>query len=163
MIFAIDPGPTLTAYVVWNGSKPLEGAIVPSEQLVRQLTVSNGTYDLSIKGVACEHLQCFGMAVGKEVFESAYWIGEWRRFCRDVRLPFYRVFRSEVKMAICGNARATDSNIRCAILDHFGGKTVAVGNKKNPGPLYWVKKDLWSALAVAITHTRHEQGTTRPI
>ena len=160
MIFAIDPGPQNTAYVVFDGIKPLEGAIVPSDQLIWQLTVCNGTYDLSIKAVACEHLQCFGMAVGKETFETAYRIGEYRQFCRSVHLPFFRIYRSEVKMAICRNMSATDSNIRCAIIDQFGGKAAAIGKKKTPGPLYWVKKDLWSALAVAITHTKN--GSQHP-
>ena len=37
-------------------------------------------------------------------------------------------------------------------IDKFGGsKETAIGKKANPGPLYGVKKDIWAALAVAVT------------
>ena len=50
--------------------------------------------------------------------------------------------------------RAKDSNIRQAVMDMYGSsKEVAIGNKKKPGPLYGVVKDIWSSLAIAITHT----------
>ena len=152
MIFAIDPGPDNTAYVVFDGDKPLSGEIVPSKDLIGSLIIANGTFEKSIKQVACEHLQCFGQAVGAEVFETAYWIGEYRGFCRSVSVPFHRVTRIQVKMTLCHTTKANDSNIRCAIIDRFGGPLKAIGKKKTPGPLYWVKKDLWSALAVAITY-----------
>jgi hypothetical protein len=38
------------------------------------------------------------------------------------------------------------------LLDRFGpGREVAVGTKRAPGPLYGIKGDEWSALAVALT------------
>ena len=42
-------------------------------------------------------------------------------------------------------------NIRTAILDRFGGKDSAIGKKANPGVLYGLSGDCWSALAIAIT------------
>jgi hypothetical protein len=57
------------------------------------------------------------------------------------------VFRRDVKLHLCGSARAKDPNIRQALLDRFG----PVGTKKAPGPLYGVKSHIWSALAVAVT------------
>jgi hypothetical protein len=57
-----------------------------------------------------------------------------------------------VKMHLCGNTRAKDGNIRQALLDRFGpGKAIACGTKKQPGPLYGVSKDVWQALALAVT------------
>ena len=55
-------------------------------------------------------------------------------------------------MYLCHSMKAKDGNIRQAILDLYGGKDVALGNKKRPGPLYGVSKDIWAALAVAITY-----------
>jgi hypothetical protein len=39
------------------------------------------------------------------------------------------------------------------MIDRFGpGKEKAIGRKATPGPLYGVKKDIWSALAIACYH-----------
>jgi hypothetical protein len=62
------------------------------------------------------------------------------------------VYRKDVKLYLCGSLRATDANIRAALLDRFGpGREIAVGTKRAPGPLYGIKGDEWSALAVALT------------
>jgi hypothetical protein len=48
--------------------------------------------------------------------------------------------------------RATDANIRASLIDRYGpGKDSAIGSKRSPGPLYGLKGDEWSALAVALT------------
>lgn len=83
-----------------------------------------------------------------------------------------------VTMHLCNSTRAKDPNIRQAIIDKYGGEDIAIGNKKcpkckgkgwfgsgrsvcmvcngnqweyPPGPLCGVTKDVWSAIAVAIT------------
>ena len=64
-----------------------------------------------------------------------------------------KVYRKEVKLALCNSLRARDSNIRRALLDRFGPtRKQAVGTKARPGPLYGVKSHIWAALAVAVTH-----------
>jgi len=63
------------------------------------------------------------------------------------------LMRKTVAAHLCNTSRANDSNIRQALIDRFGpGREKAIGTKKNPGPLYGIKKDLWSALAVAVTY-----------
>ena len=68
----------------------------------------------------------------------------------------FKVYRSEVKMKLCHSMRAKDGNIRQAIIDRYpatgGGAIPQIGTKNQPGPLYGISKDLWSALAVAITY-----------
>ena len=98
-------------------------------------------------------VQSFGMAVGAEVFETVFWIG---RFIQAWSMGgafdrWSRVYRKDIKLHLCGSMRAKDSNIRQAILDRFGGKTKALGSKREPGPLYGARSHIWSALAVAIT------------
>ena len=62
------------------------------------------------------------------------------------------VYRRDVKLFHCQTVRANDANIRAAIIDRFGpGKEKAIGKKSAPGPLYGIKGDEWSALAVALT------------
>jgi len=70
------------------------------------------------------------------------------RFAEVSRGSASLVFRRDVKMHLCGSARAKDANIRQALLDRLG----PVGTKKAPGPLYGVKSHIWAALAVAVTY-----------
>lgn len=107
--------------------------------------------------VVIEGIESFGMAVGRDVFETVFWSG---RFAQHAG-SFDRVFRKQVKLHLCGQARAKDGNIRQALIDRFGGvggKEVAIGRKASPGPLHGVKSHIWSALAVAVTyHDRKER------
>ena len=143
-ILAIDPGPVQSAFVVWDGEK-LCGNNIDSNDNVRSHISKNLSADFI---VACEHLQCFGMAVGKEVFETAYWIGEFRGLVSfELGLTFMRIYRSEVKMHLCNSMRAKDANIRQVLMDRFGVK----GTKKSPGFFFGFKADMWSAFAIAVT------------
>ena len=98
-----------------------------------------------------EMVASYGMPVGREVFETVRWIG---RFHEAFGGAEY-VYRKDVKIHLCQSMRAKDANVRQAILDLFppagGGKVPQVGTKLQPGPLYGVRKDIWSALAVALT------------
>src|ERR1019366_6572924 len=102
-----------------------------------------------------EMVASYGMAVGASVFDTCVWAGRfiecWSRTGFDRDWAAGRVFRREVKLHLCGSARAKDANVRQALIDRYGGKEKAVGRKKTPGPLYGLKSDCWSALAVAIT------------
>jgi hypothetical protein len=104
----------------------------------------------------------YGMAVGKDVFETVYWIG---RFCEaaerslarqgEREAAHHRVYRLDVKLHLCKDSRAKDGNIRQALIDRFpatgGGKTPQIGVKSQPGPLFGIKSHLWAALGVAVT------------
>jgi hypothetical protein len=85
-----------------------------------------------------------GMPAGKTVFETCVWIGRFIQLWggRDYDL----MLRKTIVANLCGSARAKDSNVRQALVDRYG----APGTRKNPGRLYGVKKDIWSALAVAV-------------
>jgi hypothetical protein len=89
------------------------------------------------------------MPVGREVFETCVWIG---RFVQAWGAKHAMVYRSEVKSHLCHSAKAKDSNVRTALIDRWGGKVKAIGNKRAPGPLYGIAGDEWSALAVAVTY-----------
>ncbi len=140
-VLALDPGPEETAAVVWNGSSIEWMRDCPNAEVPELFSI------LQVDAVACEHLQCQGMAVGKETFESAYAIGSFRAWAEMVGVPFHRVYRSEVKMTLCGNMRAKDGNIRQALIDLIGPQ----GKKKSPGPTYGVGGHRWAALAIGVT------------
>lgn len=142
IVLGIDPGPKESAFCRWDGSQIHDAGKEANEQLRLRLSKTR------VDAVACEHLQCFGMGVGKEVFETAYWIGEYRGLVSfELGEKFIPVFRSEVKQYFCHSARATDSNIRFALEDRFGPK----GTKKAPGLMYpLVGSDMRSAFAIAV-------------
>jgi hypothetical protein len=153
IVLGLDPGSEKTAYAFVETNRPTvyECGWVENE-LIHSVIVGGLCHT-----VACEHIQCQGMAVGKSVFETCYWIGEYRNVCKKASLDFHRIYRSEEKIHLCGSMRAKDSNIRQVILDRFsafgygGGKCRQIGTKKKPGPLYGVSGDIWSAIAVAFT------------
>lgn len=143
-ILAIDPGPKQSAYVLWNGETCLEAKIIVNE-VIREL-LENGDYEQC----AIEMVACFGMPVGREVFETCLEIGRFTQCAGRMHGEPKLIYRRDIKHHFCNNAKAKDANIRQAILDRFGGKEAAVGKKANPGPLYGIKSHLWSALAISL-------------
>lgn len=137
---AVDPGNERSA-LVWfdtDTGRPYGSAIVRNEEVVELVRDER---------IVCEMIASYGMPVGREVFETCVWIG---RFVQVSRC-YAMLYRKDVKLHLCGSARAKDANVRQALLDLYGGKA-AVGTKKKPGPLYGFRKDLWAALGVAVTY-----------
>lgn len=151
-ILAVDPGTEKTAWVVMDGDTKqiIDHGITQNASMFDVLNKAQGSPDVGHHGVthmAIEMMASMGMAVGQSVFETAVWIGrfiqEWITYGNTYEL----VYRADEKLHLCGHPRAKDSNIRQAIMDSYGHDPV--GNKRNPGPLYGISKDEWSAIAVA--------------
>lgn len=137
-ILAIDPGSEYSAIVVWNGKEIKYSAIHENTYFL------NNLHSIEADILVIEKIECYGMPVGKEVFETVFWCG---RFCERWGKTFYQLPRREVKLYLCNSPRAKDSNIRQVLIDRFGSP----GTKKNPGITYGLKKDLWQAFALAVT------------
>jgi len=172
IVCAIDPGNIRSAIVYYD----TEGRV-----LVPPFGIYENVNLLGLRGRHADHLAIemvasYGMPVGRDVFDTCDWIG---RFIQAWDGPYSKVLRKSrwgpgpeqygeqgvypgVCMALCHNNRAKDSNIRRALLDRFpatgGGKTPQTGIKGQPGPLYGVKEDVWSALAVAVTYAEATLG-----
>jgi hypothetical protein len=151
-LLAIDPGPTESAIVFYNpdGKRPAWWEKVPNVEILDHLDFARD------RTLAIETLACYGMAVGAETFETAYWIGRFIEHWAYTGVEPRRVLRRDVKLHICGDTRAKDANVRQALIDRYGGKAKAVGLKATPGPLYGMTGDCWAALAVAITAAETE-------
>lgn len=145
ILLGLDPGTTHSGCVWFDGTRVVRAEHLENAGVV--VAVSLLEIPRRFDAVACEMLACQGMPVGQETFETAYWIG---RFMGACAMNWHRVYRNEVKLHLCGSARAKDANIRQALLDRWGGRS-AIGTKKAPGPLYGVTGHCWSALAVAVT------------
>lgn len=151
MILAIDPGSIESGYVVLDGDlKPLEFSKIDNEDLLEKCVL--GDFD-NIEHIALEMVASYGMAVGKDVFETCVWIG---RFYQALgwhhRIKY--IYRKDEKMNLCHTMRAKDSNIIQALVDRFapGVRNKGKGTKKEPGYFYGFKKDIWQAYAVGVTY-----------
>ena len=147
MILAIDPGNIESAYCIIEKEtyKPIEFGKIDNQQLLRQIGLFK-----NIDCIVIEKVASYGMAVGKEVFDTCEWYGRFiQKYCdTNNSQTIEYVFRKDVKVNLCNSLKAKDSNIRQALIDRFG----VVGIKKNPGWFYGFKKDIWSAYAVGITY-----------
>lgn len=150
----IDPGPTQSAFIV------IEPGPVPSEIVVLDKGKIDN-HDLLVKcrewgqqgekiEAAIEMIASYGMAVGKETFETVFWIGRfWEAMPAVLK---HKVYRQEEKLHLCHTVRAKDANIRQALIDRYGKP----GTKNHPGITYGISKDIWAALAVAVTYMETE-------
>lgn len=141
-VLAIDPGPKKSAYIIWDGAAIHDSEIIENHALLFALHHDSPTADVCI----IEQIKSYGMAVSDSIFDTIFWTG---RFCEawGTRGFFDRMPRLTVKMHICHNSRAKDSNIRQALIDRFGPP----GTKKQQGLTYGLRADLWAAFAIAVT------------
>lgn len=162
IVLAVDPGNAHSAYVLYDAGKLVHHAKVNNEELLAYLRSQqqNSGPLACADHLAIEHVAMGGMIAGQEVFDTCMWAG---RFIEAWRRQFTLVKRKDVKMCLCGNVRAKDSNIRQALIDRFSGgrgKEAAIGRKAAPGPLYGVAADVWAALAVAVTWSDTQHAAT---
>lgn len=151
-ILAIDPGTAESAAVLYDTGGTVLHAVKGDNADI--LNLCRGADGL-VEQVVIEKIESYGMAVGAETFETVYWSGRFAEAAEP--LPVHRLPRRAVKLALCGQARAKDSNIRQALIDRFGG-SAAIGRKATPGPLYGLTGDMWAALAVAVTWSDAQQS-----
>lgn len=141
--------------VLYNGMPKEKGKV---DNAV--LKVELQQWDGSGVQMAIEMVASYGMPVGREVFETVFWIGRFWEAAERCNLDCRKVFRKDIKLWLCNSVRAKDANVRQALLDKFprtgGGKTPQIGTKSKPGPLYGVAGDVWSALAVALYAEAHK-------
>lgn len=150
-LLAIDPGPVLSAYVVYQPPLPPLFGKVPNADL-RTLIRETAT-DHTLMTLVYEQIANMGMPVGGEVFETCFWSGRFVEAWVGSRAglwgeSWFPVKRHAVKMHLCGSMKAKDTNIRQALLNRYGSASIRKG-----GDLYKLSGDCWSALAIALTFT----------
>lgn len=152
-ILAIDPGTTESGWCLYEDGRVVAADVFDNNDML------DTVYHTPADRLAIEMIASYGMAVGREVFETCVWIGRFKQSWHDpdaVQL----VYRRDVKLHLCGTSKAKDANIRQALLDLFprtgGGKTPQIGTKAQPGPLFGVSSHAWAALGVAVTAAHKE-------
>ena len=155
-ILAIDPGNIESGYCIIDIDtyEPIEKGKINNYDLLL-LCSAIDQYDRAV----IEMVASYGMAVGATVFDTCVWIGRFYQQILELNgcqhIPDL-LYRKDVKLNICGQTRAKDSNIRQALIDRFsyprhkakGGK----GTKADPGFFYGFKSDIWAAYALGVTY-----------
>ena len=157
LILGIDPGPKHSGVVLFDSDAYTvdKAYCEPNEDILCDLRQWQGVT------LAIETMAAMGMAVAQDTFTTQLWAGRFVEAvdCRGGSIRDLK--RQDVKLHLCGLARAKDSNVRRAVMDKFaatgGGKEPRKGTKSQPGPLYGVSgNDVWSALAIAVTAAETE-------
>ena len=152
MIFAIDPGNIESAYVLLGDKMQVLGKgklpnLEVEKELLRAIKIPHVE-------VVCERINSYGMAVGREVFDTCEQIGRFSFICDMHHIKMNYINRSEEKLTICQSPRANDASIRRALIDRFAQHDLknGKGTKKDPDWFYGFKADIWAAFAVGYTY-----------
>lgn len=157
VVLAIDPGPETSTYLVWDGKQILEKGTVRNLELMAFLDFDDTSHTFQTKSIiyiAIEMVESWGMPMGNDTIETAYWVGI---FGRTIGLRLFRRFTSsDIRLHLCGTKKAKPSNLKTAIINRVDpmrkfGK-YAKGTKKNPGPFFGVADHDWAALGLAVTY-----------
>jgi hypothetical protein len=130
--------------VIWAGDRIKDYGDSPNEELLTLLSQPFADY------CAIERVRGFGIMASDGLFDTCEWTGRFLQAfgCHRTTL----IPRKEVARHICGTGGVShDKFIREALVTRFGGKDVAIGNRRSPGPLFGIAGHKWSALAVALT------------
>lgn len=150
-IIAIDPGPTQSAFVIWNGKQILQMGIWDNTKLNAHLCHDNVCDFLfntkRIDVLIIEKIESMGMAVGASIFETVFWTGI---FACTYGLDFtVRMPRRDVKMHLCNSMRAKPANIRQTLIDRF--EPDLKPRQRPKGILKGLSDHTWAAFALAVT------------
>ena len=159
-ILAIDPGNEQSAYVIMEDAdfRPQAFGKVDNEE-IRDIIMR--TRGLDVDRVVIERVASYGLAVGREIFETCEWIGRFTELSKMCGRPVDYIFRKEEKEWICHDLRAKDANIRRALIDQFATHDLrnGKGTIKKPDFFYGFAKDCWAAFAVGYTYfEKRRQG-----
>jgi hypothetical protein len=133
-LLAIDPGNEQSAFLIYDGERPLRFGKWANDTLLRGVQYA---IEFQSNRLAIETLKPRGMPTAFEemqtqLFAGRYWQAWYDRQGGEkfaIHQPA-QVFRHDVKIHLCGRANANDSNIRAALIDLFGGQRKAIGNVK---------------------------------
>ena len=139
-IVAVDPGSESSGVVLFDPvcSEPVVyAAKVENDHLLAWLHAKAIPYDVAgwhhLTGphvLVVEMMRARGMPFSNDEMRTLVWLG---RFIEAWRGEWAEVYRQDVKLHLCGSAKARDANIRAALIDRFGGKDAAIGCKRARG------------------------------
>ena len=119
VILAIDPGNAQSGWCIIDREtmKPQDFGKTDNNELLDSLNVLIRVYQVDV--VVIEMVACYGMPVGREVFETCVWIGRFTEKSKQLQKDVQYITRKDEKMNICHSMKANDATIRRALIDRF--------------------------------------------
>lgn len=164
-LIGIDPGPETCGLVVCDeheGRPPLPARCEPTATLpqIRVLLTAGGERARTV----VEQVEPRGQPLGHDLTRTIRMEARCTESAWANTFLTYGICPRDIRIAICGTAKATRPQVRRAVLDlyaehypHGGGSEPAIGTKKQPGPLYCLREvgskqgdHHWSALYVIV-------------
>lgn len=145
VIIGIDPGTTESGYTAWDADK---AKLLDYGKLDNNIVIDKIREHKDVKDVVfvIEGFKSYGMIMGQSTIDSIFWSGRFAQEITYITDKLYIVPRKTCVTKLCGVAKAKDGNVSRRLKDLFGEK----GTKKNPGILYGISKDAWSALSYCV-------------
>lgn len=143
-VLGVDPGDRHSALVEWDGEKILHATKIENKDALFVLMNS------SAADVVIENIIPFGRFVGKNVTETACWIGRLQQAAEFSGKNTHLLYRKAIVAHMTGLAKNGDAKVRAALIERFG----CPPSKGKPNEVYngcKVTGDCWQAWAVAVT------------
>ncbi len=133
LILAVDPGSSLSAYIVGDMSYGFsEGkGIVENYKLLELLPILHPSI------VVIEELKSYGMPFGQSLIDTCYFVGRLIQACASQGIDCKLICRKTVVNTLIHGVNGNDKSIRHYLINRYG-----VDKTKG------VVKDIWSALAI---------------
>jgi len=135
-VMACDPGTTKSGWCIIEDGVPTDWGWDENHSVLERIRTPGYGEDVSLPVLVIEDIGNYGMAVGRDTFETVKWMGRFEQAYMDApawtltRKGCAYIPRPTIKTHLCGVASAKDGNVRQALIDRFGGDEVAVGGKK---------------------------------
>lgn len=149
-LLAIDPGNEQSAFVVLDVETCVPVAF--GKEFNEELASRLASLVSRVDHVVIEMVASYGMPVGKEVFETCVQIGRFMEIAHAGGIDAERLYRLDVKLHLCHDSRAKDSNVRQALVDRFApaASNHGKGSKADPSVFYGFARDTWAAMAIGV-------------
>jgi len=172
-VIGVDPGPETCGLVVcfnrFHGPpEPSRASSTATLSSIREIISWHGIGARSV----VEEVEPRAQPLGHDLARTIRMEARVREAAHQHGMDDVGLCPRDIRIAICGTAKATWPQVRRAVLDlyaehypHGGGAEPAIGTKKRPGPLYCLREvgakngdHHWSALYVVVAWWLRERG-----
>lgn len=137
LILAIDPGPTQSGLVKFDGKRAVFADVLPNDDVLKILADDRSDV------LAIEQFVATNQPLGHESIWTIHWGGRFHQASGDPSAVML-LSRYQVKKALGLSQRNDDADVSRRLRELIGEK----GTKAAPGPTYGVASHAWAALAV---------------
>jgi Holliday junction resolvasome RuvABC endonuclease subunit len=151
-VLGIDPGTERCGFVLYRACATLARDEILRAEVATPQALEELIWNASYSRVVVEMPDAMGMPCSRALIRTAWIVGRISVVIEPIECV--ELTRREIKLALCGSARANDAAIRARLIDLYGPP----GTKRAPGRTYGIKGDAWAALAVAATWVAKQRG-----